>query len=99
VSDIVGLLHARVTVHGRQDHAGATIMSARQDALAAAAEMGPPGQRAARGLADAVGTVGEIVVRPGAKNVVPGECVFSLDLRPRGGATVGELTRRRAVGL
>jgi allantoate deiminase len=25
--------------------------------------------------------VGEIAVRPGAKNVVPGECIFSLDLR------------------
>src|SRR5437879_11048302 len=35
----------------------------------------------AKGRGDAVGTVGEIAVRPGAKNVVPGECVFSLDLR------------------
>jgi len=35
----------------------------------------------ARARADAVGTVGEIAVRPGAKNVVPGECVLSLDLR------------------
>ena len=93
VSDIVGLLHARVTVHGRQDHAGATVMSARQDALAAAAEMVLAVESAARGLADAVGTVGEIVVRPGAKNVVPGECVFSLDLRARNEATVERLTR------
>jgi len=31
------------------------------------------------------GTVGEIAVRPGAKNVVPGECVFSLDLRAASG--------------
>src|SRR5205814_9202446 len=78
VSDIVGILHARVTVHGRQDHAGATVMSARQDALAAAAEMVLAVEIAARALPAAVGTVGEISVRPGAKNVVPGECVFSL---------------------
>jgi allantoate deiminase len=93
VSDIVGILHARVTVRGRQDHAGATVMTAREDALAAAAEMVLAVESAARGLPDAVGTVGEISVRPGAKNVVPGECVFSLDLRARNEQTVEQLTR------
>jgi allantoate deiminase len=93
VSDIVGILHARVTVHGRQDHAGATIMTAREDALAAAAEMVLAVESAARAITDAVGTVGEIAVRPGAKNVVPGECVFSLDLRARDDATVEHLGR------
>jgi allantoate deiminase len=93
VSDIVGILHARVTVRGRQDHAGATIMTAREDALAAAAEMVLAVETAARALPDAVGTVGEISVRPGAKNVVPGECVFSLDLRARNEQTVEQLAR------
>ena len=93
VSDIVGLFHARVTVHGRQDHAGATTMTARADALAAAAEMVLAVERAARALPDAVGTVGEIAVRPGAKNVVPGECAFSLDLRAREEGVVEELAR------
>jgi allantoate deiminase len=93
VSDIVGILHARVTVHGRQDHAGATIMTARADAFAAAAEMVLAVEAAATALPDAVGTVGEVAVRPGAKNVVPGECVFSLDLRARDESTVEELTR------
>ena len=93
VSDIVGILHARVTVHGRQDHAGATIMTAREDALAAAAEMVLAVEAAARALPDAVGTVGEISVRPGAKNVVPGECQFSLDLRARSEAIVEQLAR------
>ena len=81
VSDIVGIYHARVTLRGRADHAGATVMGARADALAAAAEIVLAVEALARGRADAVGTVGEIAVRPGAKNVVPGECVFSLDLR------------------
>jgi allantoate deiminase len=93
VSDIVGILHARVTVRGRQDHAGATVMTAREDALAAAAEMVLAVESAARAQPDAVGTVGEISVRPGAKNVVPGECVFSLDLRARSDRTVEQLTR------
>jgi allantoate deiminase len=81
VSDIVGIYHARVAIRGRADHAGATVMGARADALAAAAEIVLAVERIARGRTDSVGTVGEIAVRPGAKNVVPGECVFSLDLR------------------
>jgi allantoate deiminase len=81
VSDIVGIYHARVVIRGRADHAGATVMTARADALAAAAEVVLAVERIARGRPDSVGTVGEIAVRPGAKNVVPGESVFSLDLR------------------
>ncbi len=81
VSDIVGIYHARVAIRGRADHAGATVMAARADALAAAAQIVLSVERIARGRTDSVGTVGEIAVRPGAKNVVPGECVFSLDLR------------------
>ena len=93
VSDIVGILHARVSVRGRQDHAGATIMTARADALAAAAEMILAIESIAGRLPDAVGTVGEIAVRPNAKNVVPGECVFSLDLRARSEETALALGR------
>jgi allantoate deiminase len=81
VSDIVGIYHARVAIRGRADHAGATVMTARADALAAAAEVVLAVERIAGERPDSVGTVGEIAVRPGAKNVVPGECVFSLDLR------------------
>ena len=81
VSDIVGIYHARVQIRGRADHAGATVMTARKDALAAASEIVLEVERIARGRSDAVGTVGEIAVRPGAKNVVPGIAVFTLDLR------------------
>ena len=81
VSDIVGIYHARVTIRGRADHAGATVMTARADALAAGSEIVLAVERIARARPDSVGTVGEIAVRPGAKNVVPGECVLSLDLR------------------
>lgn len=81
VSEIVGIYHGRVTVRGRQDHAGATVMGARRDALVAASEIVVALERIASSVPDAVGTVGEIAVRPGAKNVIPGECVFSLDIR------------------
>jgi acetylornithine deacetylase/succinyl-diaminopimelate desuccinylase-like protein len=57
------------------------VMTARADALAAASEAILAVEQIAGERPDAVGTVGEISVRPGAKNVVPGECIFSLDLR------------------
>jgi len=86
VSTIVGIFHGRVTVKGRQDHAGATVMGERKDALVAAAEMVVALERIARAVPDAVGTVGELVPVPGAKNVIPGEVTFSLDIRaPREG--------------
>ena len=81
VAAIVGIYHARVTMSGQADHAGATVMTSRADALVAASEVVLAVERIARARPDTVGTVGEIAVRPGAKNVVPGECVFSLDLR------------------
>ena len=81
VSTIVGIFHGRVTVKGRQDHAGATVMGERKDALVAAAEMVTALERIAKSVPDAVGTVGELVPRPGAKNVIPGEVTFSLDIR------------------
>ena len=93
VSSIVGIVHARVTVRGRQDHAGTTPMDQRADALAGAAEMIAALERAARGRGAAVGTVGEIAVRPGAKNVVPGECVFSIDVRAPDDRTVVAVMR------
>ncbi len=93
VSSIVGILHARVTVRGRQDHAGTTPMAQRADALAGAADMIAAVETAARRRGAAVGTVGEIAVRPGAKNVIPGECVFSLDIRAPDDRTLDAVVR------
>src|SRR6266540_412384 len=72
VSTIVGLYHGKVTVAGQADHAGATAMAERQDALAAAAECVLAVEEVSAAAAgQAIATVGEIEVAPGAKNVVP----------------------------
>ena len=81
VSDIVGIFHGLVMVRGEQNHAGATVMGERHDALVAASHMIIALERIASSVPDAVATVGEITVKPGAKNVIPGECTFSLDIR------------------
>ena len=82
VEGIVGIKRWYITVKGFANHAGTTPMDQRQDALYAAALMiaevrkiiaGEPGRQ--------VGTVGRIDVHPGAPNVIPGEVLFSLEIR------------------
>jgi len=110
VSTIVGLYHGKVTVAGQADHAGATAMAERQDALAAAAECVLAVEEVSAAAAgQAIATVGEIEVAPGAKNVVPGSCTFSLDVRSASDerradavaailGAVERICRRRGVG-
>lgn len=86
VTDITGITHTDVTIRGEANHAGATPMDDRTDALAAAAEFVLEVEAAAnRAVEDvsgtAVGTVGRIEVEPNATNVVPGHVELGLDVR------------------
>jgi hydantoinase/carbamoylase family amidase len=66
-------------------------MPDRRDALAATAEIILAIEQIARDTPDAVATVGEIAVKPGASNVIAGETRISLDLRHPDGAVVDRL--------
>ncbi len=81
VTAIVGLLQARVVVRGRSDHGGATPMRGRRDALVASARMIVELREWARSTTEMTATTGSISVLPGAYNVIPGQCTFSVDLR------------------
>jgi beta-ureidopropionase / N-carbamoyl-L-amino-acid hydrolase len=83
VSGIVGLVHGQAVFTGRADHAGATAMHLRRDALrsAAAFVVGLPELPSQAGRPDSVVTCGDLRVAPGADNVVPGEAVCRLDFR------------------
>jgi len=86
VRAIVGILRIALTIEGRADHAGATPMDLRSDALCGAAEailavrahaamtaMEPTGYFAA--------TIGVIEVAPNAANVVPASARLVIDAR------------------
>jgi len=82
VTGIVGIYRYIVNVLGKPDHAGTTPMSLRNDALVKAAPMItllPQWVRARN--PEMVGTIGQISVEPGATNVVPGKCMFIVELR------------------
>ncbi|HEV8676513.1 MAG TPA: Zn-dependent hydrolase [Methylomirabilota bacterium] len=101
----------RVTVRGRQDHAGGTSMDVRRDALAAAAEVVLAVERLARQAGRGmVGTVGALDVRPNMVNIVPGQVRLLADFRGidakaiaetlgRFEAAVSEIAARREVAV
>jgi N-carbamoyl-L-amino-acid hydrolase len=81
VSSINGGVRYQCEVVGMASHAGTTPMDRRRDAAVAVAELALfIEQRAARD-GDSVGTIGMLQVPSGSINVVPGRCLFSLDLR------------------
>jgi hydantoinase/carbamoylase family amidase len=82
VESITGVLGFTVTVTGEANHAGATPADNRRDALAGAARMILELRDHARAHRDVRATVGRIETTPGAITVIPGECRFTVDLRP-----------------
>jgi len=81
VQSISGQTRTNVVFEGVANHAGATPMSHRRDALAGAAEWIATVESEARAIEDAVATVGRIDVSPGAANVIPGAAACTLDVR------------------
>jgi acetylornithine deacetylase/succinyl-diaminopimelate desuccinylase-like protein len=81
VTSIAGMVRRYKVFEGHADHAGTTPMDARQDALAAAAEYVLRVRDVAAVIPDAVATVGELEVEPGAANVVPSRVQLTVDAR------------------
>jgi N-carbamoyl-L-amino-acid hydrolase len=82
VEGIVGIHHYDVTIHGFANHAGTTPMDRRRNALLAAAELALAVDRIVRSVPGRqVGTVGRLIVMPGAPNVIPGQVDLTVELR------------------
>jgi allantoate deiminase len=81
VTAITGGTKLAITLTGTAGHAGTVPMRLRRDPLAAAAEIALGAERLARADGEAVATVGELAVSPGAANVIPGRVTMSVDAR------------------
>lgn len=81
VSAIVGQNRYGLTFAGAPGHAGTVPMERRHDALTGAAEFVLVVESDARQRPELVATVGQLVVDPGAANVIPGKVDLSLDVR------------------
>ncbi len=95
---------------GMASHAGTTPMDRRRDAASAVAELALYAEERAAADGDSVATIGMLQVPGGSINVVPGRCLFSLDLRAPSNAQRDALERdilaklraiceRRGIGL
>ncbi len=82
VQGIVGLRFFEVTVEGFSNHAGATPMDRRQDAILAAARFTVAINEAIRSESGRqVATVGRVVPSPNTRNVIAGRVDLTVDLR------------------
>lgn len=100
VEGIVGLRWIEVAVEGFANHAGATPMDQRQDAMLAAAKFivavnesirSEPGRQ--------VATVGRVVPTPNTRNVIAGRVDLSVDLRDLDASRVERFAARfRQIG-
>ncbi|MDP3251548.1 MAG: 2-oxo-4-hydroxy-4-carboxy-5-ureidoimidazoline decarboxylase [Hydrogenophaga sp.] len=95
---------------GMASHAGTTPMNRRRDAASAVAELAIYMEQRAQMDGDSVATIGMLQVPGGSINVVPGRCLFSLDMRAPNDAQRDALERdvlaqlraiceRRGIGL
>jgi beta-ureidopropionase / N-carbamoyl-L-amino-acid hydrolase len=93
VEGIVGLRWFEVTITGMANHAGATPMNQRQDAMLAAARFTLAVNEAIRAEPGRqVATVGRVTVSPNTTNVIPGQVVLTVDLRDLAAATLDRFT-------
>ena len=92
VTAISGANRFAIRLAGMAGHAGTVPMSLRRDALAGAAEMVVAAEEIGGGGHGLVATVGRIEALPGSVNVVPGEVMFTLDVR-----APDDAVRRRAA--
>jgi len=86
VENITGLTWVNAALTGQENHAGTTPMAERRDALVAAAEIVTLTNRRASEMVKSYGgstvaTVGKMVVKPGAPNIVPGSVEMGIDIR------------------
>lgn len=110
VTAINGATRLAVQMRGTAGHAGTVPMGLRRDALACAAAAVIAIEELARSEPGLVATVGRIEARPGAVNVIPGEALFTVDVRSSDDAQrtravaeirarLGALAQARAIAL
>ncbi|MFN8443964.1 MAG: Zn-dependent hydrolase [Caldilineaceae bacterium] len=81
VSGIVGIRRAIFELHGKANHAGATPMYLRRDAMAAAAKIISAVEEIVHAHPGTVGTVGRVLVEPNQGNVIAEKVTIMPEMR------------------
>lgn len=91
VEVIAGIKQLEVTIEGISNHAGATPMNLRNDALCGAAEIILNAERIASENGTSVATVGLVETLPGKTNIIPGKVKMTLDIRDKTDVVLNEI--------
>jgi len=85
VESVYGMTTMEVSITGTGNHAGATPMKYRSDAMAAAAQCISEIERIAKKDLEGivVATVGKVTVSPNCSNVIPEKVVFTFEVREK----------------
>ena len=89
-----GVERHAITFHGQEAHSGSTPMTARRDALAAAAKLALEIRPIAKRHPDAVCTMGSVKTFPGIVTAVVGRCETTLDQRDLDAPVLAEMYHR-----
>lgn len=98
VTGTKGVERHAITFHGQEAHSGSTPMSARHDALAAAAKLALEIRTIAMRHPDAVCTVGSVKTFPGIVTAVVGRCEATLDQRDLDPEVLAQMYREAREG-
>lgn len=88
-----GVERHAITFHGQEAHSGSTPMTARKDALAAAAKLALEIRPIAMKHLDAVCTMGSVKTFPGIVTAVVGRCECTLDQRDLDANVLAQMCR------
>jgi hydantoinase/carbamoylase family amidase len=86
VENITGITWVAAIIKGQENHAGTTPMTMRVDPLVAASNIVLFANRRANEMVKELGgstvaTVGKMIVKPGAPNIIPGSVEMGIDIR------------------
>jgi beta-ureidopropionase / N-carbamoyl-L-amino-acid hydrolase len=91
VAGTKGVERHAITFFGLEAHSGSTPMTARRDALAAAAKLALEIRPIAKKHTDAVATMGSVKTFPGIVTAVVGRCETTLDMRDLDASVLAEM--------
>ncbi|KQT85994.1 Zn-dependent hydrolase [Aurantimonas sp. Leaf443] len=95
-----GLYWLEVTLTGKESHTGSTPMWKRRNAgLGMARVIELVHEVAMDYQPNAVGTVGQMDVHPNSRNIIPGRCTFTIDIRSPDKAVLDEMRERIEDGI
>ncbi|MCB8838456.1 Zn-dependent hydrolase [Aurantimonas sp. VKM B-3413] len=95
-----GLYWLEVTLTGKESHTGSTPMPKRRNAGLGLARVTELVHEVAMDYQpNAVGAIGHIDVYPNSRNIIPGKCVFTIDIRSPSKETLDTMRERIEDGI